>query len=298
MARSSGEEAVRLELTERQREVLRLVAAGKTNAEIGDALDISLDGAKWHVSEILAKLGVSTREEAAAWWQTQNGIRPRIARALRSIIPASLWLRIGLGVAVAGGAAAVALGVTVLGDSGQKGASSATRQVTGTIKSYSEATFSGPGIESSPGVVVLTDGTSFQVDRHTGMGLPQQPIAFSDLKIGDVVTVTARLGSDASLVAAQRIDLFMEPLGSAAVSGPAAGQSHLPNGALQVLGSVIARDATTVQLVYPGGVSTVSCGPSCMVTKIISDRTPDLKAGDRITATVTNGVADAIRFDP
>ncbi|MBK6319809.1 MAG: hypothetical protein IPF51_13765 [Dehalococcoidia bacterium] len=46
------------ELNERQRTVLDLLVAGKTNAEIGDALGMSLDGAKWNVSEILTKLGL------------------------------------------------------------------------------------------------------------------------------------------------------------------------------------------------------------------------------------------------
>ncbi len=59
----------RYDLTPRQREVLALIAAGKTNAEIAEDLDISLDGAKYHVREILGKLGVESREEAAAAWR-------------------------------------------------------------------------------------------------------------------------------------------------------------------------------------------------------------------------------------
>src|SRR5688572_27174119 len=39
--------------TERQREALDLLARGKTNAEIGEALGLQLPGVKWHVSEIL-----------------------------------------------------------------------------------------------------------------------------------------------------------------------------------------------------------------------------------------------------
>ena len=45
--------------------MLRLVAAGKTNAEIGEALFISRGTARVHVSSILAKLGAKTRTEAA-----------------------------------------------------------------------------------------------------------------------------------------------------------------------------------------------------------------------------------------
>ena len=53
-------------LTAREVEVLQLVADGKSNGEIGSALFISTKTASVHVSNILAKLGVNTRGEAAA----------------------------------------------------------------------------------------------------------------------------------------------------------------------------------------------------------------------------------------
>lgn len=53
-------------LTEREREVLRLLAAGHTNRQIAERLFISPKTASVHVSRILAKLAVSTRGEAAA----------------------------------------------------------------------------------------------------------------------------------------------------------------------------------------------------------------------------------------
>lgn len=62
--RSRPNEAVTL--TMREREVLRLVAAGRSNRQIGDELFISVKTASVHVSNILAKLGVSGRGEAAA----------------------------------------------------------------------------------------------------------------------------------------------------------------------------------------------------------------------------------------
>lgn len=55
-----------LGLTSRERDVLRLVAAGHTNRRIAEALFISPKTASVHVSNILAKLGVSGRGEAAA----------------------------------------------------------------------------------------------------------------------------------------------------------------------------------------------------------------------------------------
>jgi DNA-binding CsgD family transcriptional regulator len=54
-------------LTPRELEVLRLVAAGRSNQQIADALFISRKTASVHVSHILAKLDVATRVEAAAF---------------------------------------------------------------------------------------------------------------------------------------------------------------------------------------------------------------------------------------
>jgi DNA-binding NarL/FixJ family response regulator len=53
-------------LSEREREVIRLVAAGFTNPQIAANLYISRKTAEHHVSNILVKLGVTTRTEAAA----------------------------------------------------------------------------------------------------------------------------------------------------------------------------------------------------------------------------------------
>jgi DNA-binding CsgD family transcriptional regulator len=60
------------ELTPRQVEVLRLLEAGRTNPEIAAELGVSLDGAKYHVREIIGKLGVSSREEAVLAWRGQS----------------------------------------------------------------------------------------------------------------------------------------------------------------------------------------------------------------------------------
>jgi DNA-binding CsgD family transcriptional regulator len=55
-----------LGLTPREAEVLALVAAGRSNRQIAQALFISPKTASVHVSNILAKLGVAGRVEAAA----------------------------------------------------------------------------------------------------------------------------------------------------------------------------------------------------------------------------------------
>jgi DNA-binding NarL/FixJ family response regulator len=53
-------------LTPREQEVLRLVAQGGSNRDIAADLFISAKTVSVHVSNILGKLGVSTRGEAAA----------------------------------------------------------------------------------------------------------------------------------------------------------------------------------------------------------------------------------------
>lgn len=55
------------ELTNREREVLDLIAQGKSNQEIAEILFITLKTVKTHVSNILAKVGVEDRTQAAIY---------------------------------------------------------------------------------------------------------------------------------------------------------------------------------------------------------------------------------------
>ena len=54
-------------LTDREEEVLTLVARGRTNAEIGAELFIGITTVKTHVASLLAKLGARNRVEIAMW---------------------------------------------------------------------------------------------------------------------------------------------------------------------------------------------------------------------------------------
>jgi DNA-binding NarL/FixJ family response regulator len=62
-------------LTKREAEVLQLIGAGLSNAEIGDRLYISRKTAEHHVGNVLSKLGLRNRAEAAAY-----ATRQRISR--------------------------------------------------------------------------------------------------------------------------------------------------------------------------------------------------------------------------
>uniref|UniRef100_UPI000B0E161F response regulator transcription factor n=1 Tax=Streptomyces europaeiscabiei TaxID=146819 RepID=UPI000B0E161F len=65
LAEASGEKDVPA-LTARESDVLRLLALGRTNRQIGDELFITGKTASVHVSNILAKLGAASRTEAVA----------------------------------------------------------------------------------------------------------------------------------------------------------------------------------------------------------------------------------------
>jgi DNA-binding CsgD family transcriptional regulator len=53
--------------TPREREVAALVAAGRTNREIGRALGITEKTAEVHVRNMMGKLGARSRAEIASW---------------------------------------------------------------------------------------------------------------------------------------------------------------------------------------------------------------------------------------
>ncbi|KUP23314.1 MULTISPECIES: response regulator transcription factor [Paenibacillus] len=61
------------ELTEREMEVLKLLAQGKSNQDIADQLIIGIKTVKFHVTNILAKLGVEDRTQAAIY-AYKNGL--------------------------------------------------------------------------------------------------------------------------------------------------------------------------------------------------------------------------------
>jgi DNA-binding NarL/FixJ family response regulator len=62
-------------LTDREEEVLLTVARGRTNAEIGQELHISLSTVKSHIANLMTKLGARNRVEIAIWAYEARRVR-------------------------------------------------------------------------------------------------------------------------------------------------------------------------------------------------------------------------------
>jgi DNA-binding CsgD family transcriptional regulator len=86
-------------LTPREWEVLSLLRERLTNEQIAERLGITVRAARFHVSEILSKLNVSSRGEAAAWQPSPEHRRWRLQTGVQIVsLLAAVALLAGLGV--------------------------------------------------------------------------------------------------------------------------------------------------------------------------------------------------------
>lgn len=67
MANKTVPDDIDVPLTPRETQVLRLVAMGLSNQEIADSLEISIETVKEHVQNLLRKLSLGDRTQAAVW---------------------------------------------------------------------------------------------------------------------------------------------------------------------------------------------------------------------------------------
>jgi DNA-binding CsgD family transcriptional regulator len=64
---ASGPQTAVHGLSDREEEVLRLIAAGLTNREIADHVFISINSVKTYIRSAYRKIGVTSRSQAVAW---------------------------------------------------------------------------------------------------------------------------------------------------------------------------------------------------------------------------------------
>lgn len=96
-------------LTPRQKEVLRLIVKGHTNGEIAEKLGVSLAGAKWHVSELLSRFGVNSREDLAELMERERRGPVERTRGWMAGLVGLMSVKVGGGAAVAAGIGVAAI---------------------------------------------------------------------------------------------------------------------------------------------------------------------------------------------
>ncbi len=80
-------------LTGRERQILTLVAEGRTNAAVGELLWLSRDTVKFHLANIYRKLGVSSRAEASRWARRHQLVQQSPeAETPEPLLPPSEWV--------------------------------------------------------------------------------------------------------------------------------------------------------------------------------------------------------------
>jgi DNA-binding CsgD family transcriptional regulator len=156
-------------LTPREWQVLGLLRERLTNEQIADRLGISSDGAKYHVSSILSKLGTSTREEAAAWLPTE--VRPwwkRLVAASPAILGAATLAGATAGLAMlawgvvetSGPAQEVAEPTATLGEDSIQGTPEEISVIKTVLESMSARPCWHPDVSTAGATLSTTDGVS------------------------------------------------------------------------------------------------------------------------------------------
>jgi DNA-binding NarL/FixJ family response regulator len=75
------------ELTQREGEIARLIAEGKTNKRIAAELHIAVATVKNHVHRVLKKMGATRRSEVAVRWTRRTIREPPSLRSRRAVGP-------------------------------------------------------------------------------------------------------------------------------------------------------------------------------------------------------------------
>ncbi len=188
-------------LTPREWEVLALLRDGLANPEIAERLGVTRDAVKYHVSEILSKLGVASREEAALWRPRE---RPWWAAAFAALGGAASRLpivakgvTIGASVAALAGLGLLAYGVLRSGDGeNEKGTdvvSTAPPTSPGDVRASGERTLvSGSEISVLESYALIVVTGCFQCDGpNTGIA---RVYKLGDSVVSEIILDPTKLG--------------------------------------------------------------------------------------------------------
>ena len=151
-------------LTPREQEVLALLRERLTNEAIADRLGISFETAKHHVAQVLSKLGVESREEAAAW-------QPESAAA--EWTPARIALAIGGTAVFAAAVAGLALLAWGVSQSGVRLPTPNQRDVAACKQNLAQSSVPGAGVAmdwiATSGQAVCWQRPSFELTSTEGL---------------------------------------------------------------------------------------------------------------------------------
>ncbi len=278
-------------LTERQKEVLDLVVARYTNAQIAEKLGISLSAAKWHVSEIIGVLGVDTREEAADWWREQNGLSARLRRTAFSCLGLLNYRPLVIAAAATSVALLAAVAIFAMTNDGDEPAP--------------------PSVGTTPTSEVSPTGTP-----NTPVATPDQaPGTFRRLTPGladprSIHTETLLADGRVLIVGGNGLSTGDPVLASAEIYDPTTGhftlagdlmerrQSHaaalLPDGRVFIAGGTSVDGPLASTELFDPATSMVSAGPQLSVPRLLLSM---VVLGDDRVLLVGGGPADAAPFE-
>lgn len=229
---------------------MSLMAAGHTNQEIAEAMGFTLDGAKWHVSEILRKLDVGSREDAIEIWRAEHGLKPRFRNASYALVLGVLrWAVIPAAAAIAV-LMIISATVVLIVRSGWQG-----NPVPSTTD---EVGHNDQRIDTGKGLIYVLDDITFE-DEYTVVTYHVE---------GDLSGLGFLLGDphDPSAVPALPIESGTTS-GSVRIPGrPADGVLHFPSAYRRVPGDVavelVLADATPSTVMTPHGAFSVAWLPA------------------------------------
>lgn len=192
------------EITDRQLEVAKLVAEGLTNRQIAERLDISLDGAKYHVTQLLVRLTLARREEIGGWYRDRRRRRRWRARALLRPLLAPTPLSLAAGVAAVIVAGAIVFAQSTSNSPPPAGPPAASRPPAATP-------IASPPVETTPSPTPTATPAPASRAVAQPAGLPRY-IEYTVQRGDTLQSIAERFGVGEEYILWNNIDLLADPI--------------------------------------------------------------------------------------